>query len=419
MIFGGIKGLNIFRPESVSLQDARLAVMVADVRISNTSFRDSASRRYITGWNGTVVSRLRLPYDKASLAFDFVALDYSAPDKISYAYFLEGWDNTWVQAGKVRTANYSRLREGEYVLRVKAANSQGDWGPETKLFIRVLPPWYRSWWAYCLYVAVVSGMVAGWSWYRRKQARMAYEILVAQMETRQEKELNEKKLSFFTNITHELRTPLTLIVNPVKELLGKAEDELKPDLNLVYRNANRLLTLVDQLMLFRTAESDLSKMHVSRFELHQLCRDTFECFSQLAHSRQIRYTFSAPDHPVAFTGDQRKMEIVLFNLISNAVKYTPSQGTIKVALTDTENGAVITVADTGCGIDEQLKSHLFEKYYRGKQQPSGRETGFGIGLYLVRQFVDLHGGELDVRATGIREPCLPSGCNRLSRMSTF
>lgn len=402
LMFGGIKGMNLFCPASVRLPEKQLPVMLSEIMINNVPLSDSANLRYVSGRSREGVTRLRIPYSKASLAFEYVALEYSTPDKVNYAYFLEGWDKDWIPAGKVRAANYSRLEAGEYILRIRASDSRNEWGPETRLHIHVLPPWYRSWWAYSLYVFLICAVVYAYTRYRRKQAHMAYEVLLAQLETKQEKELNEKKLSFFTNITHELRTPLTLIVNPVKEMLGKAEHDSKHDLNIVYRNASRLLTLVDQLLLFRSAEDETSRMQISRFDLYQLCRDTFECFMQMAQSRGIRYELVFEGGQLFMSGDARKLEIVLFNLISNAIKFTPAQGAIVVELRDAGKDVEIRVADTGCGMEDHVKSRLFEKYYRGKKQSQQNEAGYGIGLYLVKQFVDGHGGTLECTSSSER-----------------
>lgn len=395
LLFGGIKGFNLFLPEAIRARDGTLTVMLADIKIDNAPLSDSSNQRYIAAQTRDAVTRLVLPYKKASLAFEYVALEYSAPDKVNYAYFLEGWDKNWIQAGKTRTANYSRLEEGSYTFHIKASNSLGKWGQETRLHIQVLPPWYRTWWAYGLYISITCFVIYLYTQYKRKQTWMSCELLLAQMEVRQEKELNEKKLSFFTNITHELRTPLTLIVNPVREMLEKAETKLKSDLNIVYRNASRLLMLADQLLLFRTVDKETSSLQVCRLNLYQLCKDTFECFSQMALSKSIRYQLVCDNEHLEISGDARKLEIALFNLISNAIKFTPPQGNISVEIRENGAEAEIRVNDTGCGIEDHVKSRLFEKYYRGKKQPHNEEAGFGIGLYLAKQLIECHEGTLE------------------------
>ena len=394
LVFGGIKGFNLFAPDKISFSQNKQQILLTDVIIDNTSASDSINSSFIKKRTGGVIEKLVLPYHKASLSFEYIAPEYSKPDQINYAYFLEGWDKRWVNAGKVRTANYSRLKEGTYTLHIKASNSEGEWGDEKLVSIVVLPPWQRTWWAYGLY-AVISGMlIYFYIRYKRKQTDLAYKMRLAQIETQTEKDINNKKLAFFTNITHELRTPLTLIVNPVKELIDKSEDTLKHELKIIYRNASRLLTLVDQLMLFRTAEHETSKIQISEIDLYQLCKDTYESYSKIAVSKNIDYQFECENHGLKIYGDYEKLEIVFFNLLSNAFKFTPANGNILFKVRENDSTIEIFINDTGCGIGKHIKDRLFEKYYQ-ESDKKNKEIGFGIGLYLAKQFVDCHQGELN------------------------
>lgn len=395
LIFGGIKGFNLFLPEKISFSREKQQVLLTEVNIDNVPLSDSINTGFIKKRTAGVIEELVLPYHKASLSFEYISLEYSKPDKINYAYFLEGWDNNWINAGKVRTANYSRLKEGNYTLHIKATNSEGEWGDEKSVSIVVLPPWQRTWWAYCLYAFIICMVVYLYLRYKRQQIDLAYKVRLAQIETQQEKELNEKKLSFFTNITHELRTPLTLIVNPVKELIGKAEDTLKHELNIIYRNASRLLTLVDQLMLFRTADNETSKIQINELNLYPLCKETYESYSKIAESKNIRYEFECTNQELKIFGDYEKLEIIFFNLISNAFKFTPPNGSILFKVVENESDIEIFINDTGCGIHENVKNKLFEKYYQEKDTSRNKEMGFGIGLYLAKQFIDCHKGTLN------------------------
>ena len=394
LIFGGIKGFNVFSAEKISFSREKQQVLLTAVSINNTPLSDTVNAGFIQKSTAGVLEKLVIPYHKASLSFGFISLEYSKPDKINYAYFLEGWDNNWVNAGKVRTANYSRLKEGRYTLHLKASNSEGEWGDEKLVSIVVLPPWQRTWWAYSLYALGLGMGVYLYLRYKRQQLDLNYQVRLAQIETEKEKELNEKKLSFFTNITHELRTPLTLIVNPVKELMAKTEDSLKQELNVIYRNASRLLTLVDQLMLFRTTDSETAKIQIAEVPLYQLCKDTYESYQKIALSKNIQYDFEFENQELRIYGDYEKLEIIIFNLLSNAFKFTPPYGRILFKVEEKESEVEIFIEDTGCGIDEQVRNKLFEKYYQEKNSSKNKEIGFGIGLYLAKQFIDGHEGEL-------------------------
>jgi signal transduction histidine kinase/ligand-binding sensor domain-containing protein/DNA-binding response OmpR family regulator len=393
-IFGGIKGFNLFYPDSIYTTSYPVQVWLTGVKISNTPIEENVS--YIEKRTENRIEAITLPYNKAVLSIDFVALNYSAPDKINYAYYLEGWDKEWNYVGKSRTANYTRLNEGRYTFRVKATDAEGNWlKQEQQLLIRVLPPWYRTGWAWLLYCGVFVSSVYIYIKYKAQQAKQTYQMALAKMETEKEKELNEKKLSFFTHVSHEFRAPLTLIINPVKELLrnpGKAPDP--EELHIVYRNARRLLSLVDQLLLFRKADSEVGELKMASVNFCELCQEVYAYFLQQAKAHSIQYELSGVNASFEIFADREKMEIVLFNLISNAFKFTPDGGKIILEILQQEKNIVFSITDTGCGIDENAGTRLFEKFYQTKKSHDTGRSGFGIGLYLVKQFVESHKGTI-------------------------
>jgi signal transduction histidine kinase/ligand-binding sensor domain-containing protein/DNA-binding response OmpR family regulator len=397
-IFGGIKGLNIFYPDSLPSLPGTPKVLLTGLNVDNTPIEQAA--RYVSKRVDDHISALRIPYNKAVLAFDFVAPEYSAPDKIDYAYYMEGWDKGWNYVGKTRTANYTRLHEGDYTFRIKTTNSAGTWNKqEYTLQITILPPWYRSWWAYLLYTALIAGLAYTYLRYKAQQTKLAFDIQLARLETEKEKELNEKKLAFFTNISHEFRTPLTLIINPVKELLNGGHHAGSNGLEVVYRNARRLLSLVDQLLLFRKADSETDRLKITRLNFHSLCKEVYLCFSQQAKARQINYTFSCDNQQLEVYADREKIEIVLFNLLSNALKFTPEKGTVSFMVSETATGIKVTITDSGCGISDEAGQRLFQKFYQVKEKHAPGKAGFGIGLYLSKHFVERHQGDLSYTST--------------------
>jgi len=383
LMFGGIKGFNIFYPDSLYEREEVPPVLLTGVKVNNTPVRPDTPY-------------LRIPYNKAVLSFDFVALEYSSPDKISYAYYLEGWDKGWNYVGDLRNANYTRLQEGSYLFKIKAANADGKWGREVQaLRITVLPPWYRSWWAWVLYTACAAACIYFYISYKARQERLKYEIKLAHLENEKEKELNERRLTFFTNISHEFRTPLTLIINPLKERLQNQEaDGSEKELQVVYRNARRLLRLVDQLLLFRKADTERDQLQVAALNLVKLCREVYLCFSQQAKARNITYHFSSSSDQIALYADPEKLEIALFNLLSNAFKFTPDGGAILFALQESGATVNICISDSGCGIPAGMGHQVFEKFRQAGGQPEHKKTGFGIGLYLVKHFIESHKGSI-------------------------
>ncbi|MDP4196355.1 MAG: two-component regulator propeller domain-containing protein [Bacteroidota bacterium] len=391
-LFGGIKGFNIFYPEKIVPNIDHPKVILTGLRIDNVPFEKNNS--IARGQNIFTVNKVIIPYDRAILRVDFVTPEYTAPDKIKYAYYLEGWDKHWNYSGNIGTINYSQLREGHYTLRIKSTNAEGIWNNEERVIsIRVLPPWWRSWWAFSLYIMALTGCIYAFASYRKGKADAEYEIKLANLKVKQERELSERRIAFFAQIAHEFRSPLTLIINPVKEILyskGKMIDN--GELSVVYRNSKRLLSLVDQLLLFSKTESNEDTLKVVRLNLVDVSREVYLCFVQQAADKNIQYDFiNDPDIPEIYA-DRGKIEIVLFNLITNAIKYTPEGGTISVKIGQDVDKVTVKVSDTGCGIPKYVGNDIFNRFYR--VEGNNQKSGFGIGLYLVRKFVEAHKGSL-------------------------
>lgn len=396
LVFGGINGLNLFYPQNISFRNYMPPVIFTGIWINNKP--GSAVDKYIVNTPGDDrISGLRIPFNQAVLSFHFTALEYSSPEKIRYAYFLDGWDKGWNYTDNIRAINYNNISEGSYTLRVKSTNAEGVWNiAEAIIKIQVLPPWYRAWWAWLLYFSLAALLIYVYYRYRARQTRLEYEIKLAHINADKEKEINEKRQSFFTNISHEFRTPLTLIINPVKDLLKKESKDPKDhtELNVVYRNARRLLSLVDQLLLFRKAENSADQLRITKLNFYELCREVFLCFIQQAKSKNIEYLFEASDQNLELYADRNKMEIVFYNLLSNAIKYTEDGGKVVFKITGNNDKIEAAVMDSGYGIPQETGDKLFEKFYQVKDKAIPAKPGFGIGLYLVKQFIDSHKGQI-------------------------
>ncbi|WP_417940746.1 hybrid sensor histidine kinase/response regulator transcription factor [Flavobacterium sp. RS13.1] len=390
-IFGGINGFNIFDPDNIKDQKNTGKFLLNDLLVNNQPLKSDSP--YITEKKLEMISAAELPYDKSALSFDFVYLDYVNSEKINTAYFLEGWDKDWNYTSKNNRANYSRLSEGTYVFKVKTTDVFGNWTNEVTLAtIKILPPWYRTWWAYTLYLIAISGAIYAYVDYQKNKERLRYEIKLARMEHKKDKEHAEKQFSMFTYMAHELRTPLSLIINPLKSTIDrKNTPEDDADLNLAYKNAKRLLSLTDQLLLFRKAETDLDELKISKINLNSLCREIYNSFTQMATVKNLKYQFIEENTPSEIYGDYEKIEITLFNLISNAFKFTPNDGTVSIQIIEKTDNVSIIIADTGSGIHENDMNTIFEKF---KQIQSKSSNGFGIGLYVAKYFVDKHHGEI-------------------------
>lgn len=398
-LFGGIKGFNSFYPDSIYDKRNVPRMFLTGIKIDNAPVE--AHPTDVTARNKDLITGITVPFDKAILSFDFTALQYSNADNLSYAYYLKGWDKDWGAGGSVRTANYSHLREGKYTFYVRVMNADGVWNREVQLLaVTVLPPWYRTWWAYVFYAVFVIGIVYGVVYYYRRQERLRYEIRLALLEKQKEKELTERKISFFTDISHEFRTPLTLIVSPLKDLMEEAASgPIQNKLSTVHRNARRLLSLVDQLLLFRKVESIEQQLYLSNFDINEACNEVFLSFVQRAAAKNVGFTFAKPSDEVLYCGDKEKIEIILFNLLSNALKYTPAGGKVALSLTEEEGQLRIVVEDTGCGIAEGFSNRLFDAFYQASNTERASQTGFGIGLYVSKRLAVAHSGSLSFVST--------------------
>lgn len=397
MLFGGIKGFTLFSPEACVPKKTFPPLVVTGIRILNEEVK--GNNPYISGNALSAPLKIELPYSKAVLSVDFAALEYSLPRKIQYTCLLQGWDKTWSLPGHLKTVNYSELREGDYLLRIRSTNTSGIWNSsELQLPIRILPPWYRTWWFRLSIILAVVAMIGALLFYWEKQRRIQYQIKLSELKHQQEMELNERRLSFFTNISHEFRSPLTLIINPIREILKKGalpEDSL--NLKVLYSNSQRLLKMTDQLLMFRKADSEWGSLVMAPLDLLNLCRQVYFSFSNEAKLKSLDYVLDCSLAKAMVVADQEKMEIVLFNLISNAIKFSPQKGKVRVHLEEQAGSFTVSVHDQGPGIPADIGARLFQKFYQAPNTQTDKQAttkGFGIGLFLAKSFTDLHNGKL-------------------------
>lgn len=397
LLFGGINGFNKFDPRAITEAGKEItAPIITAVNINKIPIAQTAY--WPKGIPVEKINAIKLPFKDANLDISFVTIAFSSPGKIKYACFLEGWDKNWNQTSS-RTLTYNNLREGSYILHIKSTNFSGDWSTAvTKLRITVLPPWYRSWWAWLLYIAAAMLVIYGYLKYKTNRQKLKYEVQLAKLTAQNEKELSERKASFFTNISHEFRTLLTLIINPINELMHKNQDEEKPvEIKIAYNNSRRMLRLVDQLLLFRKANANAAVLNIGNYKIYHLCKDVFDSFYYQAKVKNIKYEFCCDNNEVEIFADAEKIEIAIFNLISNALKYTPEGGSVKLDIKDKSDSVFIAISDSGQGFDNNIGSRIFNQYYQVKTLESKTKPGFGIGLYLVKNYTDLHKGELDYK----------------------
>lgn len=405
ILVGGLYGINVFSPENVHYNKqlpkvlfTRLSLFNKEVQVGE---RVDGSVLLPEALNG--MDKLILKYKQNIFTISLASDNLSLPEKTCYMYQLRGFSKEWLSLPEgIHSVTFTNLAPGDYVLNVKAVNSDGYEGKEVAhLNIEVLPPFWMSWWAYVLYVLAGIGLLFLARRQILKRERERFRLHQIELEVAKNEEVNNMKFRFFTNISHELRTPLTLIIAPLEQMLKDETDEnRKVRLQLMYRNAHRLLMLVNQLLDFRKGEMSSHHLSLSEGDIISYIQGVCDSFLLMADKKQIHFSFfSSVDHfTMAFDAD--KMGKIVMNLLANAFKFTPEGGRVTVMLEHIQEDKElieIKVADTGIGISDADKEHIFDRFYQTENKEVGENAGgTGIGLSLVHDFVALHGGDVTV-----------------------
>ena len=402
MFFGGHRGYNSFYPDKQDEQVFSSPVVITDIKVFNQSWTalSDKERSKISNLSPRFTDKIVLDYKRNNFSIEFSALEYANPERNRYAYRLDGFDAGWqyTDASK-RFAYYNNLKSGTYTFYVKSSNSNGIWDENIQTVkVVILPPPWKTWWAYTLYIIVLLGIF--WYIYRivRNRIRLRNALHLREMEQAKSEEINHAKLQFFTNITHELLTPLTIISASVDELKQTAP-AYKEQYDVMTHNINRLIRLLQQILEFRKAETGNLKLKVLQGDLVLFVRRSLDGFRPLMKKKDIRFTIQSDvDKCLAFF-DPDKLDKILYNLLSNASKYNKPGGKVGIELNcDEVNGiACIIVKDNGPGIPKESQKNLFKRFYEGDYRKFNT-IGTGIGLSLVRDLVTLHHGSISVES---------------------
>jgi signal transduction histidine kinase/ligand-binding sensor domain-containing protein/DNA-binding response OmpR family regulator len=404
LLFGGQQGFNYFYPNQLAINRNVPTVIFTDLKISNKSVaagHDAPIKEHIS-----VANEIRLAY-KQNFALGFVALNYTIPRQNHYAYKLDGFDKDWNYTGPINTAAYTNLDPGQYTFRVKASNNDGVWSAgETIIKIYVNPPFWRTTYAYLFYIAAIGGLLLYSRYLGISRLRKKFALEQERQQVKRMQELDRLKLKFLTNLSHDFRTPISLIMGPVDQLI--AEEHTSGKVNKLYmirRNARRLLNLVNQLLDFRKMEEHELKLQLSKGEFISFVKEVAENFRDLSEKKNIRFVFDSEITRLDALFDQDKMERILFNLLSNAFKFTLEGGTIGINITPVQtppNGentwVCIKVTDTGIGITPDKKDRIFDRFFQDTSATSILNQGTGIGLSITKEFIKMHGGMIDVES---------------------
>ena len=411
LIFGGANGFNIINPDAISHNTIVPEVVLTDLRVFDKSPQpgEVVNNRVLLKTAISEVKEITLKYHENIFSLEFAALNYSNPEKNQYQYKLEGFNNDWLTTdGTHRTVTYTNLDPGKYVFRVKASNGDGIWNEQgAALIVTILPPFWRTIPAFCIYALLVAAILFVARRLTIQRAHMRFQLAQQKKEAERIHELDLLKLKFFTNVSHEFRTPLSLIMAPVEKMLKQThEQEQKKQYQLIYRNARRLLALVNQLLDFRKLEMRELRLYPSLGDIVSFVKEVTCSFTDMAGAKHINFNFTTDIPALQISFDPDKLERILFNLLSNAFKFTPEHGAIQV-LVELQPGTgdnqqaqyvAINVKDSGIGIPAEDRERIFERFFQHDVPGSILNQGSGIGLAISKEFVRLHQGTIAVES---------------------
>ena len=424
MVFGGVKGFNIFHPDSITDNDIRPRTAISRLKIRNqtVSAGDSVCGRVVLPRTINRLNKLDLSYNCNNLTFEFSAFAYVDPKYNTYKYRMENFDTDWnYTSGLSPQAVYTNLRPGSYRLVVYASNEDGYWSQAPAVLeITIRPPVYATRLAWLCYIALTILFL--YRWHRRSLRKLQerHQIELERNKYYEEQKSSANMLQFYTDIAHELKTPLSLITAPVEELLlnphiGKTT---RNRLELVNRNAGALKTLLEQILDLRKYESHKMELAAVQTDASEFLRGIAELFKPLADQLQIQFSQEIPNDPLILWIDRRKMEIVIANLLYNAFKYSrKSSGKVNLVCEEQQLSVTISVEDNGIGIARDEQSRIFERFYQARNNNSPQKS-IGIGLSLVKHIVTLHHGEIEVASElnvgSLFRVRIPKGCAHLA-----
>ena len=403
LLFGTKNGFTRFTPDLIKQDDFSPNVVITGFKLFNkpeSPGPDGVLKKHISQ-----TKYIELKHNQNFISFEFAALDFINPNSNEYAYILEGVDETWNYIGNKREANYTNLSPGRYVFKVKASNHDKVWNSNVEqISLKINKPFWKTNMAMVVYTAVFILILWFFNYLIRYQEKLKSKLQLDRLSVEKDNEVNKMKLQFFTNISHEFRTPLTLIIGPLENLMQKNKES--KEYQLIYRNAKKLMGLIDQIMDIRKLNSGKMQLNMKDCDIVILINELIHNFEYQCKGKQIKLHYHHDIDKLNTLVDPAKFETIVTNLLSNAIKHTPKGGDIVLKINSNssksdipvqaQNGYYsIEVSDTGSGIPEEDIDLVFERFYQAKTKNDG---GSGIGLTLVKELTELHGGKVTVES---------------------
>lgn len=399
MFFGNMKGVVAFFPEALMKSNQRRNE-AAHLVLSSFERVDERNDNMIKEYNFGQQPEIHVHQRERYFTFEYAMTDFSNPNGIRYSHRMEGYKESWSEPSPTNSARFSSLPSGEYVFRVRAKDGHGLWYPnELAVTVIVHPPWWATKWAYLAYVFLLLTLLYFFRRYELNRQAFVHNLELEIIEAEKLKELDNFKSKLYTNLTHEFRTPLTVILGMVGEIKKDPKKHLEAGIPLIERNSKSLLHLINQML-------DLSKLDNKAFHIHfqqgnivQYLRYVTESFQTFANSMNLSLRFFTAPETLFMDYDPEQLKQVLTNLISNAVKFTPSGGDVSVRIANSKEQLFIEVEDTGIGISENDLSHIFDRFYQAEDSHSRIGKGTGIGLTHTLELLKVMSGKIRVTST--------------------
>ncbi|WP_337968905.1 two-component regulator propeller domain-containing protein [uncultured Flavobacterium sp.] len=416
LYFGSYQGLNYFNPANLVKSKKQLPIYLTDLKLFNKSVgpleKNSPLVKVISE-----TKKIILRHDQSVFTIDFIGINYSFPARNEFAYYLEGFEDSWNYVGNKRSATYTNLTPGKYVFKLKASEKNGVWSQKPlELRIEILPPWWKTSFAYLFYSLLLLAAIYFANQYYQNRFKQKQMIEFEKTKAIQIEKLNNKKLQFFTNISHEFRTPLTLILNPLADIIKNNSQEV-PDvvlnkLQTIQKSSDRLSRLINELMDFNQLQFNKMPLKVQLIEVVGFTKEIVSYFDEEAFSRGIQLEFESNKTALKDWVDPKMFEKIIFNVISNAFKVTPDNGKIRIKIvvdeqlvrfplissTNMNSSFAVIVEDTGAGLEKKDIKRIFDRFYQVNNLNKAYYGSTGIGLEVVRGFVELHKGIIEVKS---------------------
>ncbi len=400
LYFGGINGVLRFDPNTLNYEGKTPKVKLTNFKLFNKEL--AVGEKEILKKNIAFEDKITLKHNLDVITFEFAALQFPFSENNEYAIKMENFDEDWRNIGKDRTATFTNLAPGEYIFKVKSREVGRDWGEDyTQVKLKILKPFWLQWWALAIYVILIIGLFYLFRKYIVAWEQMKANLKLERLTHEKDTELYNLKQQFFTNISHEIRTPVTLILSAINRLVDKESTFKKEQLNAVKtakKHGNHLLHLVNELLDFKNLEFQQIKLKVTVDNWVSFCEEIYLSFTEIALKKDIDLSFETTTSNIEVWFDKNQMEKVLYNLFTNALKFTDKGGFVKVEISQTGETAQLQIADSGIGIPKKQLTKIFNRFYQSSNSRLIEESGFGLGLSISEEIMHLHHGEINVQS---------------------